>query len=142
MLGVPFARQEKYWYQLGLMLTRSNMANWSIRCTEEWLMPIYNRIHNVLMNCHSLHMDETRIQCNKEEGRKAHSQSFMWVIRSGAHESIAASFFHYSKTRSSEVAQNLLNGFHSYLTTDAYVAYGKVDGVKNNFCWSHLRSYG
>jgi transposase len=33
-----------------------------------------------------LHMDETRIQCNKEENRKASSNSFMWVMRSAASE--------------------------------------------------------
>ena len=30
---------------------------------------IYNRIHEALLS-EVLHMDETRIQCNKEEGKK------------------------------------------------------------------------
>lgn len=67
VLGLPFARQEKDWYRLGLYLSRADMANWIIRCSEEWLVPIYERIHEKLLECQVLHMDETRIQCNKEE---------------------------------------------------------------------------
>lgn len=38
-------------------------------------------------------MDETRIQCNKEEGKRSSSESFMWVMRSAASEEIQAAFF-------------------------------------------------
>ncbi|MGB8451618.1 MAG: transposase [Anaerocolumna sp.] len=100
-MGIPFNRQEKDWYRMGLVLPRANMANWTIRCSEEWLTPIYNRIHERLLNCGVLHMDETRIQCNKE----------------------------------------LLSGFHGYLTTDAYISYEKVENIKRNLCWAHVRRY-
>jgi hypothetical protein len=117
-MGIPFNRQEKDWYRLGLVVPRINMANWTIRCSEEWLTPIYNRIHERLLGCEVLHMDETRIQCNKEEGKKASSDSFMWVIRSAACEDIQGTYFHYSRTRSGDIAKQLLSGFHGYLTTD------------------------
>lgn len=58
VMGMPFARQEKDWYRMGLYLPRADMANWTIRCCEEWLLPIYNRIHEILVECHVLHMDE------------------------------------------------------------------------------------
>ena len=64
-----------------------------------------------LVQCNIIHMDETRIQVNKEEGKKASSQSWMWSIQSGAHEDIKATFFYYSCTRGSSVSQKLLNGF-------------------------------
>lgn len=140
-MGVPFNRQENDYYRMGLILSRRNMANWTIRCCEEWLNPIYDRIHAELMTCDILHMDETRIQCNKEEGKKAGSDSWMWVIQSGANESIKATFFHYSRTRSGDVPKNLLADFEGYLTTDAYAAYEKVEGIKRNLCWAHLRRY-
>lgn len=70
-MGIPFARQEKDWYRMGLVLPRADMAHWTIRCCEEWLTVIYNRIHELLLECQVLHMDETRIQCNKEKGKKA-----------------------------------------------------------------------
>jgi transposase len=141
MLGVPLSRQEKDWMQIGLVLPRSNMANWVIRCSEEWLTPIYDRIHKELLKCECLHMDETRIQCNKEEGKKPSSNSYMWVMRSGASEHVKVVLFHYARTRSGDVAGKLLKGYHNYLTTDAYAGYNKVDNIKRNLCWSHCRRY-
>ena len=129
---------------MGLEISRANMAHWTIRCSDEWLMPVYNRIHQILIQkCEILHMDETRIQVNKESGKKASSDSFMWVLQSGACEDIKATFFHYSRTRSQKVALELIDGFKGYLTTDAYAAYSNMhlEDVKNNFCWSHLRRY-
>ena len=136
-LGLPLARQEKDWFRLGLVLPRNNMANWIIRCSEEWLIPVYDRIHEKLMECQVLHMDETRIQCNKEEGKKASSDSFMWVIRSAACEEVKATFFHYSRTRNGDIAMKLLEQFHGYLITDAYAGYEKVKNITRALCWSH-----
>ena len=143
-MGIPLNRMEKDFYRMGLVLPRKNMANWVIRCSEDWFTPIYERIHEcMIQKCENLHMDETRIQVNKEPGKKASSDSFMWVLQSGASEKIKATLFHYSRTRSRKVAVNLLTGYHGYLTTDAYTAYENLnmDGIKNNFCWSHVRRY-
>ena len=136
-LGMPLARQEKDWFRLGLVLPRNDMANWVIRCSEEWLMPVYDRIHEKLMECQVLHMDETRIQCNKEEGKKASSDSFMWVIRSAVCEEVKATFFHYSRTRNGDIAMKLLERFQGYLITDAYAGYEKVENITRSLCWSH-----
>lgn len=99
MMGLPFAHQERYWYRMGLILPRNDMANWVSRCSREWLEPIYWRIHKYLMRCGVPHMDETRLQCNKEAGKKASSESFIWVIRSVACEELQAACFYYSRTR-------------------------------------------
>lgn len=141
MMGLPFARQERDWYRLGLLLPRSDMANWVIRCSQEWLEPVYWRIHEKLAGCGVLHMDETRIQCNKEAGKKASSESFVWVVRSAACEELQAAFFYYSKTRNGDVAKGLLEGFHGYLVTDAYSGYEKVEHITRSLCWAHVRRY-
>lgn len=86
-------------------------------------------------------MDETRIQCNKEAGKKVGSKSFIWVIRSGGSEEFQSGDFYYSRTRSGDIARSLLEGFHGYLTTDAYSGYEKVEGVIRNLCWAHVRWY-
>ena len=69
-MGIPLNRQESDFHRMGLILPRSNMAHWIIRCTDDWLMPIYNLIHSKLVKCDILCMDETRNQVNKEEDRK------------------------------------------------------------------------
>lgn len=61
----------KDFYRMGLVLPRKNMANWVIRCSEDWFTPIYERIHEcMIQKCENLHMDETRIQVNKEPGKR------------------------------------------------------------------------
>lgn len=140
-LGLPLSRQEKDWYCLGLVLSRSNMANWVIRCSEEWFESVYWRIHEKLLECDLIHMDETRIQCNKEEGKLPSSESFMWVMRSAASEDIQAAFFFYSRSRGGENARKLLKDFNGYLITDAYAGYDTVPDIKRALCWSHARRY-
>lgn len=141
VMGLPFNRQEKDWFRMGLVLTRADMAYWIIRCSEEWLSPIYRRIHEHLLSCEVLHMDETRIQCNKEEGKKASSDSYMWVMRSAASETIQAAYFHYSRSRSTAVASSLLENYLGYLITDAYAGYNKAGDYKRAMCWAHCRRY-
>ena len=140
-LGLPLSRQEKDWYRLGLVLSRSNMANWVIRCSEEWFKPVYWRIYEKLLECDLIHMDETRIRCNKEEGKLPSSESFMWVMRSAASEDIQAAFFFYSRSRGGENARKLLKDFNVYLITDAYAGYDTVPDIKRALCWSHARRY-
>lgn len=140
-LGLPLSWQEKDWYRLGLVLSRSNMANWVIRCSEEWFELVYWRIHEKLLECALIHMDETRIQCNKEEGKLPSSESFMWVMRSAASEDIQAAFFFYSRSRGGENARKLLKDFNGYLITDAYAGYDTVPDIKRALCWSHARRY-
>lgn len=94
-----------------------------------------------IVHCINLHMDETRIQVNTEEGKKASSNSWMWVIQSAASEEIKATYFYYSKSRNGDIPRTLLGDFKGYLTTDAYIGYEKVEGVKRNLCWSHCRRY-
>jgi transposase len=140
-MGLPFNRQEKDWFRRGLVLPRGNMANWVNRCSEEWLSPIYKKIHEQLIISEVLHMDETRIQCNKETGKKASSDSYMWVMRSGASEEKQAAYFHYDRSRSTEVAQSLVGEYVGYLITDAYAAYNKAGHYKRALCWAHVRRY-
>ena len=139
VLGVPFARQEKEWYRLGVNLHRSEISRLTIRVCEKWLEPIYQRIHEELLGCEVLHMDETRIQCNKEPGKAASSDSYMWVMCSGRSEERQAVYFQYARSRNRETAKSLLSGFHGYLMTDAYEAYNKLEGVTRSLCWAHVR---
>lgn len=141
MMGVPFNRQEKEWFRMGLVLTRADMAYWTIRCSEEWFLPIYQKIHGQLLKSEVLHMDETRIQCNKEDGRKASTDSFMWVMRSAACEEVQAAYFYYSQSRSTGIAKSLLGEYPGYLITDAYAGYNKAGNYKRCLCWAHCRRY-
>lgn len=141
-LGVPLYRQEKMWDDKGLVLPRNMMANWNIKISEYYFSHLYNLMHkkmkeeNELMNA-----DETTMQCNKEEGRKASSNSYMWVVRSGELEKKKGIIFKYSPSRSEKTAQEFLKGYKGILVTDGYAAYNHIEGVTHAECWAHARRY-
>ena len=142
-MGVPLYRQEKVWDDLGLVLPRNMMANWCIKLSEYYLEPIYQLMLKQLKdNCEVLHSDETTMQCNKEPGRKASSKSYMWVMVSGELEKTKGVVFHYSQSRSGNVAKELIGGYKGILVTDGYDGYNILEEeLTHAECWAHARRY-
>ena len=116
--AVPLYRQEKDWGQLGLELSRTTMANWIIRCAEEYLRPVFEHLHRTLLARGFLMADETRVQVLKEPGRKAQTDSFMWVFRTGEDGEAPIILFRYTQTRSGDHAASFLAGFEGYLEAE------------------------
>ncbi len=70
------------------------MANWCNKLTEYYLKAMRHLMHKKILENNKLVMvDKTRIQCNKEDGRKASTDLFMWVLRSGEDETIKGVIF-------------------------------------------------
>ncbi len=141
-LGVPLYRQEKMWDDRGLVLPRNMMANWNIKLAEYYLSPLCDAMFKKLKQENKLaHTDETTIQCNKEEGRNASSNSYMWVYSSGELENIRGTVFHYSPSRSEKTAKEFLTGYKGILVTDGYASYNNIEEVLHAECWAHARRY-
>ena len=142
-MGVPLYRQEKVWDDIGLVLPRNMMANWCIKLSEYYLEPIYEMmLKKIKEQSQLLHVDETTMQCNKELGRKASTNSYMWVIASGELEKNKGVVFHYSKNRSADVAKQLINGYKGILVTDGYNGYNILEKeLTHAECWAHARRY-
>lgn len=81
------------------------------------------------------------MQCNKEAGRKATSNSYMWVLCSGELEKNKGVIFKYSPSRSAETAKEYLKGFKGILVTDGYAGYNNIEGITHVECWAHTRRY-
>lgn len=81
--SIPLYRQEKIWEQMGIALSRATMANWVIRCSENYLMPVVEHMRKQLLSRHIIHCDETPVQVLKEEGKKPQTKSYMWLYRTG-----------------------------------------------------------
>ena len=141
-LGVPLYRQEKMWEDRGLILPRNMMANWNIKLTEYYFNPLYElMLKEIKEKNELLHGDETIMQCNREPGRKATSNSYMWVLRSGELEKKKGVIFKYSPSRSAETAKEYLKGFKGILVTDGYAGYNNIEGITHAECWAHARRY-
>lgn len=136
--GMPLYRQEKDWANQGVTLSRATLANWIIRPSHEWLEPMYHAMKKQLLSEPLIHADETVLQVLKEEGRKASTESRMWVYTSGRSPSPTI-LYEYQPTRSGQHARRFLEGFSGYLQTDGYNGYNVVPNVTHCGCWAHLQ---
>jgi len=137
--GLPLYRQEQIWKRNGVQLSRNTLANWVIKCSLEWLKPIYKRMRKHLLTEPLISADETVVQVLKEPDRPATSDSRMWVYASGSQAKRQIRIFEYQPTRGAEHPKRFLSGFKGLLQTDGYISYDKVEDVTRCGCWAHVR---
>lgn len=138
--GLPLYRQEAILNRSGIEIPRNTLSRWMIK-TGQLLQPLLNLLEDKLLAYPVLHCDETTVQVLKEPGKKACSQSYMWV-RVGGPPTQPVRLFHYADSRRGEVVSHLLAGYRGYLQTDDYAGYNAVS-AKNNItqlgCWAHVK---
>jgi len=139
--ALPLYRQEQEFQRYGANLSRQTMANWMIRCSEEYLSIIYSKMKDSLLSCSVIQSDETRVQVLKEENRKATTDSWMWVYRTGEHSGAApVILFEYQTTRGGYHPKEFLSGYNGFLSCDGYSAYhGLPPDIVVSGCWAHGR---
>ncbi len=137
--GVPLYRQEKIWEDRGLILRRNTLANWLILGNQYYFSLLHLLMMDDIKKCNLIHADETTIQCNKEDGKPANSNSYMWVLASGEYEDKDIVVFKYYDNRSEESAKDLLKDYHKNLLTDGYAAYNNIEVENHGGCWAHAR---
>jgi len=138
-MGLPLYRQAAHYYDKGAEFTRKNLGNWLLR-TSDTLLPIYEKMKSSLINERYLHADETSFQVLKEPGKKATSNSFMWVYLNND-DNKPNCIYQYTPTRQGDNPKTFLNGFKGYLTTDGYGGYNNITGVITTGCFFHARKY-
>ncbi|WP_341300891.1 IS66 family transposase [Lysinibacillus sp. FSL H8-0500] len=136
--GMPLYRQEKQLERLGVYLSRQTLANWMIYGASNWLSILYNRMHELLILHDTLHADETTLQVLDEPGRKADSNSYMWMYRT-SRDVPANILYDYQTSRHSKHPQAFLEGFKGYLHVDGYPGYHKLEKVELVGCMAHVR---
>ena len=139
--ALPYFRQEKDWKQYGASITRKTMANWVIQNSEAFFLPMYKYFQRKLLEREFAMADETPLQVLHESGRRAQTQSYMWLFRSGEDGLPPIILYKYSETRAGENAVDFLHGFKGYLMCDGYSGYNKVPDAKRTACWAHIRRY-
>ncbi|MCT4507216.1 MAG: IS66 family transposase [Tepidibacter sp.] len=138
--AIPLYRQEKEFERLGVDLSRQTMANWVIRCSDDWLFPIYNLMKEKLLEKDILHADETTLQVLKESGKPAQSKSYMWLYRTSGSSEENIVLYEYQPDRAYKRPAQFLKGFKGYLHADGYEAYHKLpDDIIILGCFSHCR---
>lgn len=126
---------------MGFPLSRATLSNWILKTSEEWLMPVVDRLHKELLKEKYLHADGTPVQVLNEPGKKNTTRSFMWVYSTSCNTDRSIRIFKYATGRTGDNARDFLKGFRGFLHTDAYSGYTKVKGIRHCLCWAHVRRY-
>ena len=119
--------------------SRATMANWIIRCSQDYLSPVTGYLQKQLLKRDIIHCDETPIQVLKEEGKKPQTKSYMWLYRTGNDEKHPIILYDYQPSRNGDHAVMYLKDFKGYVHSDGYFGYNKLTGITRIGCWAHLR---
>ena len=137
--AVPLYRLEKDFETMGFRISRTTMSNWIISAAERYFKPVYDMMKKELLKENIIHADETVVQVLKEPGRKAKTQSRMWVYCSSKSSGKSNILFEYQPTRSGDHAKTFLGSYSGYLICDGYDGYNKLTDVTRCGCWAHAR---
>ena len=136
----PLYRQEQEMNRAGLKLSRQTMSNWILHASDDWLKPIYDKLHKQLCWASVLHADETTLQVLKEPGKSASSKSYMWLYRTGGDAVQPIVLYDYQPNRKAENAELFLNGFAGWFHADGYQGYHKLpEKIRVVGCHAHAR---
>ncbi len=125
--ALPLYRQEAIFKRLNIDINRTSMANRMIK-TAQLSQPLLQRLIHYQLQQSIIQADETPVQVLNEPGRKAQSQSYMWLYQSGSSgASPPVIIYDYQPGRSGLFAKNYLQDFKGqYLQTDGYSGYAQV----------------
>jgi transposase len=137
--GLPLYRLETVAERHGVNLPRATQAAWMIALINP-LQPLLNLMDERARASGYVRIDETPLQVLKSD-KPATSEHWIWVRVAGPPKERLI-LFDYDPSRSSAVAERLLEGCHGYVQSDGYAAY---DGVAVRLklthvgCMAHLR---
>lgn len=137
--AMPLYRLEKDFAARGTNLSRTTMANWIIMAAQLWMKPVWEKMHKELVTSSVIHADETVVQVLNEPGRKAKTDSRMWVYCNGKVNDHSNILFEYQPTRNGDHASKFLGDYRGYLVCDGYDGYNKLRNATRCGCWAHVR---
>lgn len=139
---LPLYRQVKEWDRYDLNTNDKNLSNWVIRAAHDWLLPVYERMKELMMTKSVLHVDETYGQIiNRSDGKSGQANAYNWVFRSVPSQGPTMTLFQSALSRARSVLEGFIEGFSGTIMCDGYSAYDKLEGVNFANCWAHVRRY-
>lgn len=137
--AMPLYRLEKDFAAKGANISRTTMANWIITASQLWVKPVWEQMHKELVESSVIHADETVVKVLNEPGRKAKTDSRMWVYCNGKVNDHSNILFEYQPTRNGDHAAKFLGDYSGYAVCDGFDGYNKLKKAKRCGCWAHVR---
>lgn len=135
---LPYYRLEDILGRSGFRIDRSTQWRW-MRGLARGVKPLVDLMWKRALQSAVLGVDETPVMELGGPGRTL--KGYLWVGVGDAHHPYDC--FFYTSDRRGIRAEEMLDGFKGYLTSDAYIAYERLGtlwpGVINASCWVHAR---
>lgn len=132
---VPAYRQEKFWANHQLPISRDNICNWHIIASQQVLQPLFTLLQKELVKQEVLHADETSYTVIQSEKAK----TYYWMFCSGNFEERQIVLYHHAESRGHEIPEKFLEGYSGYLHCDGWGAYPLVPDITLMACGAHIR---
>lgn len=141
LLGLPFDRIAKNLNNKGIPFSKQYICQLVIRCGEDYLRLVIDRMTKDLRQCHVLNMDETELEVlewYRKEGRK---ECRIWGALTGPFEKKQMAVFYYNKTREHSFIYDILGTeYHGIIQSDGYQAYTNYKYAQMKVgCMAHAR---
>ncbi|MBQ0100784.1 MAG: IS66 family transposase [Lachnospiraceae bacterium] len=141
--AIPYDRLSKEFERNGVHISSTNMAGWTIKCSEYYLADLYEELRKELLKVPVIQADETPVLVSKD-GRPSGSKSWMWIYRTGCREPVPpVILYEYQKTRNASHPREFLDGYNGVCVTDGYQVYHTLADQKEGLviagCWAHAR---
>lgn len=115
------------------------MANWIIRCSPDYLLPVVGHLQKRLLERDIVYCDETLVQVLKEKGKKSKTKSYMWLYRTGDDGKSPVILYDYQSSRNGDHVVVFLKDFKGFVHSDGYSGYNKLTRFIRCGCLAHLR---
>ena len=146
VLCVPFYRQSASLALNDVIISRQNMANWTIRFAQEKFLPVVQYLELLLLETGYNQVDESTLKVISD-GRSAGSVSYVWVhTTSELYTGNPITVYCYELTRSTQHLRDfyLSRDYSGTICSDAYASYDllekEADGrIRNTHCFMHSR---
>ena len=123
---MPLARIESEFGRMdSVVISRQTMSNWMLKIAEQYMLPLNDRMKEVLLAKPILHADETPCIVAYEDGAQSRKKCYMWVYCTGIHD-IPMVYYEFHATRGFEAAEEFLKNYSGFLHSDGYEVYHKL----------------
>lgn len=135
---LPLERIEKIFKRQGVRMPKSTMVGY-ISKTYELLKPLYQRLHEAILDCDIVNADETTVKIQDGIRKKKCHTGYYWSYI-GDKKYL---YFDYRRSRSKDGPVKFLEEYQGeYLQADEYSGYNEVvraNGLTRAGCWAHAR---
>ena len=132
--------EKKLESRYGINFSRQNMARNAIKAGDN-MVPLYNLMHDRVMNHDIASMDATTIQVLDEPNRDPSTKSYMYCFRGGG-KTGRVILYEYNEKEHQVFIDNWFEGFSGYVHSDADTFFNKLyeqDHVHSVLCNAHAR---